>query len=514
MPNPMKTSTLPSPSHLCIAWIPTLVHERPEPLNKPEPGSPIGPITGSLFRISDYTTSDPDIKPEDILDLWGQITLVPVTPNPHKIQSYNIQITVYKCTDLKILKLIQKLNRQRSKLRTSCKSEHKKYDICAKIRINYRSRKVRRIDRKLSKLKPTQEKLSGIQQLHLSYCHCSRNGMMCYTYNPTPNPTPRENNRYNVFENGNIPACVYHQIKSLFHRHEFHDKEHDAQFSLFSAPLSEYPDIQTDSQNRDAWNAAICGALAHYIKGFEGHFHSQRETALERWSEVLKSKAQFLNIFDARYWTFSGIIAGAIPILTWVLCHPIFSISHGIFLYIAVFFLPLFFFVIIRWNKQINKNTSERLLHLEGEYGYAQSLLHSKYNNDNDKDSYRRSEHNIHNDFQVAKAYVEAQQRKGHTQFAILSISISIIFLIAELVVAFGLDYKSTETITGESQSIQTATDSVKHEVLKLNPKADSPLIRQLEQNAAKQKEQLPNQQKDSIAKSSQKGVTISTQRK
>lgn len=452
----MKTSTLLSPSHLCIAWIPTLVHEHPEPLDKPEPGNPIVPITGSLFRISDYTTHNPKDS-KDILDLWGKITLVPVTPNPHKIQSYDVQITVYKCTNIKILKLIHKLNQQRSKLRASCKDEHREQGICAKIRINYRSYQVKRIDQKLSKLEhPQEDKLIEIQQLLLTYCHCSRNGMMCYTYNSTS----CQNDRYNIFGNGNIPDCVYHQIKSLFHKHEFHDKEHDAQFSLFSAPLSEYPNIQTDPQNGDVWTCAICGALAHYINEFERHFHSQRKTALERWSEVLKSKAQFLNIFDARYWTISSLIAGAIPTLTWFLCHPIFSTTHGIILSIALLFLPLFIFVIVRWNKQINEKTSERLLHLEGEYGYAQSLLHSKYNNDNDKDSYRRSEHNIRNDFEVAKAYVEAQQRKGHTQFAILSIGISIIFLIAELIVAFGLDYKSTETITGEAQSIRDTTDS------------------------------------------------------
>lgn len=502
MLNSMETSTLSTPSHICIAWIPTLVHEWIEPLNKAEDGKS---IDGSLFRISDFT-ADPSADLKAILDFWGKITLIPSIKDPETgTQCYNINITIYQCSDPKILKLIHELNGQREKLRKlevlSYEQEQKHISTWAKVKRNYWSHQVKRIEQKLSDLKPTQgDNLPEIQQLDLTYCHYSRNGMMCYTYNPTP----LKSNSYNIFENGNIPDCVYHQIKSMFHQHEFHDNEHDAHFSLFSTPLSQHPDIQKTPYNRDAWKPAIRDALTHYINGFDGHFKSQRQVAVERRSDTLKETIhQFLNIFDVRYWICSLLIAILTPLLAWWLWEPYFSTHHGIFLFVALIFIPLFIFIILRWNKKINKEASTTLLRLEGEYRYAQSLLNSKYKGN---DSYR-SNHNIKNDFEVTKSYLDALQRKGHTEFAILTIFMSIVFLVAELVVAFGLDYKSTETITEEA-------DSVKYKIQMLNPKADSPLLRQLEQQGEEQKEQMPNQQKGSGTKSSQKDTTTSTQKK
>ncbi len=478
----METLTHSIPSHICIAWIPTLVHERIKPLDK---SKGCEPIDGSLFRISDYVISNTNVQSQDILDFWGKITLVPSIKDPLSgIQCYDIKITIYRCSDIKILELIHKLNKQRTKLRILLSPDQEQQQgISAwnKLRRNYRSYKVKQIERNLSDLgAPQNDKLIKIHQLDLSYCYCSRNGMMCYTYNFTP---PTEN-RYNIFGDGNIPDCIYHQIKSMFHRHEFHDKEHDAQFSLFSALLSDYPDIQINPQNENTWNPAICKALTHYINGFERYFDAQRKVALERRSDSLKEKfPQFLNVFDVRYWIVSYFIAYLIPFLTWLLWNPHFSMHHGIFLFVALFFIPLFIFIILRWNKKINKETSSTLLRLEGEYRYAQSLLNSKYKCD---DSYR-SNHNIQNDFEVTKSYIEALERKGHTEFALLTIGMSIIFFVAELIVAFGLDYKSTETITEESKSIKSATNFVRHEVLKINPITDSLLIHELDPNETKE---------------------------
>ena len=124
-------------------------------------------------------------------------------------------------------------------------------------------------------------------------------------------------------------------------------------------------------------------------------------------------------------------------------------------------FIIIFPFFAYRWYEKIEKHHSRDILKMEGKYSYAQSLLISKYIIPDRNNSCRMHMHNVKNDYIVGKAYLEAAQRTGHVQFAIVSLIMSILFVIGELIVAYGLDWESTKTIHCSESNIENSLNSI-----------------------------------------------------
>ncbi len=356
------------------------------------------------------------------MELWGEIVL-----NKNK-DKYDIDIITYKNNDVDYLNTLHYYRERQHKI------DQKKNKLIRKVFTNINQcrfgSRIKTINNK------TPENLIEVHRQTLKHRFSSHNGMMCYTYKYTA-PKYQE---YDIYNGINIPHCVYHNIKGLFHTHEFHDPENDTILKPYCTKNSQYNIDESKIDDSKTWEEPIKDAIKSCLTSFQMSFHAHRRLNHKN----VNSMRKLTSLYGSFDWIYT-ILSIVFIVIILTLISYLTSIEHMMYLLPTITLTPICVFIILRWCSKIQNNPSTQVLRLEGEYGYAKSLLTSKYI-ENDKEC-KKLLHNIKNDYMVAKAYVEEIHRGINIKIVIYTVILSIIFLIGELVVAYGLDNISTKTI-------------------------------------------------------------------
>lgn len=397
----------------CVIWVPCITHDF---------------FTSSItdtrsFRISDlFLSEDKDGKK---YELWGKVYLSSnnlSNLNENDFTRYNITLEICKNTNKKCIGEIVKLNTLNKAL-----SKYPYFNLLF-------GRYYNRLIDKINKMDIVDRDLTVVQTLELKCVFASHNGMLCFSYD-IPEDIPE---CYNIFSNGELPPCIYHNIKELFHIHEFHDNESDSVLTPF------YP------EEGKKWNLddILLMAVEHNLKEFQEKFRNRMlelKFHYQMKNDVLRKSAYVkIPVFVAIALVFGYIID--------------ISDSIGWFQYIStavsIILILISFDAIIYWKDKYSTFFPKESLRIKGEHSYVLSLKRSKYIKDND--NCRRLVHNINNLTNVAIHYIDAIICRGNNTMAIISILLAVFIFLTQLLLTLAIDFNTTNAIKSAYDAIES----------------------------------------------------------
>ena len=381
----------------CVIWVPCITHALLGTDN----------IGGSnYFRISDYLLShDSD---GNAYELWAKVQFSNYANSEvlrrQESSDYNITLTIYKNTNKRCVRMLSVINKIQDYPLLKCYFKH--------------------LIKKVDKTKIHESELQQVATIDMICTHASHNGMLHYSYS-----TLNLESEFNVFTNDELPACVYHNIKALFHTHEFHDSESDAILTPY------YP--ASRDQNIDD---LLLSAIEHNLEEFQNMF-SNKVLTLREYYNASVSTMRVMGIVG-----YSLII---ICLALWI--NNIFSISAhigwfqfgSIVLCIALILLSTD--LILHWKFKFSDFLPKEALKIKGEYAYVLTLTSSKYIRDNE--NCRRLSHNINNLSNVSIHYVDSLISKGNNKMALISILLAVFIFLTQLLLTIAIDYNTTNLI-------------------------------------------------------------------
>lgn len=413
----------------CILWIPTYTHKKPKQRHKDDSNSDLG-----KFRISDYQLSK-----DHNFELWGE-----VKPENLEDNSDNINIDIYKSTDriaIFILHILGAVHILQQYLSDKILIEKGVYKMLIPISLGIKQ--IQSLLMSLLERCPAPNNMENVHHITLKCEKYSDNGLMLvsYEYHPLSDVT------LDAFrKDGELPECIYHHIKLLYHKHRFHDKEQDANMTPFY--LSEEQTINIQNNHEILFELAI----KHYLGCFENLFKSNERSYGKYWDELNLSRfAAYLK--HKKYIIIADILMPIIllvlMIVYWDNIHEFkfclngrnyWAINEFIDINkrdcVSLTFISIFVLLIVTFLKRwryIADYILKNLLYIEGQYEYAKSLLKSHYNKANNAPC-RKKTFNITNYYGLSVAYLESAKRKVDIHIALISIMLSVFFAIGGII--------------------------------------------------------------------------------
>lgn len=412
----------------CMMWLPCVIHSYPrKPLK----------TASSFFRISDYLFFNDPITQQKV-ELWGRVQVVR-DAEMEEGGLYDLLIQVYTNSNPSIISLLEKLNKLREKINEEALTAIKDgatYEHVQKIIGESKShKKIALLIGKVVKFGfDNEEYVQKVLEVRLHNVYNSRNGMACYTYDKLDvnNIAPE----YNIFQDNKIPVCIYHNVKTLFHIHEFHEQERDS----ILEPV--YIDAVKNTFVDEVFKRKMMTiSIERNLKCFQQYFIGQRN--LHR--AYHKKHKKLIESKDLLWFIPLAIFICSISLCLQYIYDPLWGTLHTLSYSLSIISIIVVFLLIRHWGRRYSEYSSWLLLQLEGEHKYVMSLKRSKYCSKSD--NCRVLIHNINNLTNQTKSYLEAIIHKGNNTMAILSIGLAVGFFIVEVLIALIADIKTTTAI-------------------------------------------------------------------
>lgn len=428
-----------SKKNQCLIWIPSLSHEEPKLKAK------TAEYAKKHFRISDNQIAKDSEAEKGYFEQWAKVEVTESEKG-----AFPITVKLYKNTEKRVISQLEKLkdytkeieNAGKRRLKILYPSEKKEPNFLEETellilgaRSSYNEWRRDRIEKKVKNLPPPDEKsLELVSTIRMNPVapFCMVNGMMLYECvfgdgNEAGRQFFSKPRDKNVWE---VPPCIYHRIKEFFHIHEFHDDDNDTITTPYLLTDDDLSLKLADDTTEDC-NDLLKRASSHYLDDFHKHFKELREKYTEKWIKSLprskrrslekkngdSSKQSLLRRIQfgdrAFLWASSAFIACGVIIIFFRNCKDLLWAPGTVFALLFSFVLSVGIYHTIRWWDKVLIHISPKLLRLDGEYGYAQTLI------SNMPPESRLDIHNVVNNYNVAKSYLETYQRKVHTRFAV-----------------------------------------------------------------------------------------------
>lgn len=499
----MTTNSNPPTRKIVILWIPTIAHEIPKLLVEKSidnVSSDVIHTNSKLFRISDFETVEENNRKYELL---GKIRV-------HKYdQHYDIEVIIYKNFKTEYLDHFIRLRTElRKEMDKEMDKEHdlelvkelikKLFTKPAKELVKKLADKLagkliksnelpsaRKYDKeynrikKLTIIKDKEDflQLERVQTLKLTHMHSSHNGMMCYTYDYVN--TGSVSNYIGLNNIGEIPDYVYHQIKTLFHEHEFHDSEADGIINPFFLDMDVAAVDELKRGEKSEWNKYIGEAVRFYLESFDKYFRYRIMIVRESLDDINGDaiKKDLKGIIKLK--KYIAIIIVAIitaSVLIYITCPTCTNLSLCCSC-VTKIVLSCIIIPTVVWLYEAIMNyyslTTSKILRANGFFCYASSLLASKYNCDNNGDKSENLKdsaadsiqihqilHNVNNHYMIYKSYLEDVRRKRSSSVQMIATIMAVAFFIEGLIVSFVLDILTTQTISQTKDCILETYES------------------------------------------------------
>lgn len=385
---------------VCILWIPTYKHEKPTRRTN----------TVRKFRISDYQISEDE---NGYFELCGEVK----PSHPDSGSNHDIDIHIYKNTARFVIFLLRILNwLQTEELlnKTRCVNVHKIIlSITSWIVNKIRSILIFLLDN----IPLSAAKLTKVHIIRLRCIEISDNGMMCFSYD-CGYPQKRI---YNILNDGKLPECIYHNIKVLYHKHQFHDKEQDASLQPLYLEKRKFEDIRN---KKDGKKQVLKKAIEHYLYCFNDVFNANTIIYENFYQKI---NTNYISIYiRSKRMLFIVVILHVLLICTY------FCSSNDTLKLMLILVAIYFCFILFEWKIISCKYIITKMLQIEGQYRYAQALIHSRYNS-NKNNNCRKRTYNIRSNYCLSKAFLETTKKRTDADIVLISIWITIIAAIISI---------------------------------------------------------------------------------
>ena len=396
-------------SKSCVIWVPCITHEFLKPS--------ISIDNKRIFRISDFFLSVDNESNK--YELWGKVFLSSGDFCKFKeddFTRYNLTIVISKNTNKKCIDRIQKVN--------SINKFISKYPYANLFIGRYYSWSINKID----SISIEDSDLLDIFMIELKCIYASHNGMLVFKYE-IPQDIPES---YNIFDEGELPPCIYHNIKELFHSHEFHDNERDAVLTPF------YPNKGLNGNIDEV----LLMAVEHNLKEFQQEFIDR----MQYFKSLYQRKHNFI-----RKPALFGILIICIILLNVKLLNVEWFQYISILLNVVLILASID--ALLNWRHKYSTFLPKELLSIKGEHAYVLSLKRSKYIKNND--DCRRLVHNINNVTNVAIHYMDAIITRGNNSIAIIGIILAVLIFFTQLLLTLAIDYSTTNAIDSVYRAVE-----------------------------------------------------------
>lgn len=381
----------------CVMWVPSITHEQLGEENKGGSNS---------FRISDYLLSQDSNG--STYELWANVEFANQSDseelNVRKPSNYNITLTIYKNTNKSCIRILSLINRIQG----------------VRLLEFYFNHLIKKVD----KVKVQDSDLESVATIEMVCTYASHNGMLCYRYSLSNLEA-----EFNIFANDRLPACIYHNIKALFHTHEFHDSESDAILTPY------YPAI-----GEEDINDILSSAIEHNLSEFQNIFKNKVRTFRENYYSTVKTmRIMGITCYFLLICVVAFLLEDKLSISTHIGWFQYLSIVS------CVALMLLSVDAIVHWRSKYSKFLPKEALKIKGEYVYVSTLINSKYIQDND--NCRRLSHNINNLYNVSIHYVDGIITRGNNKMALISILLAVLIFLTQLLLTIAIDHNTTNLI-------------------------------------------------------------------